>query len=429
MSGNPIPPELQTEHLFLLVGTNPLPNWVAAKVLLKPHGRVYLAYTKQTEPVARRLRDSLTPGITVDWENDCFQTDQAYDEEIFSSITERLRGLNGTVGLNYTGGTKMMSVHTHRAMREFQLDPAPVLSYLDARTLQMMFDGMGKNGYPVGGCEDVRIGVGTLLELHDYYPDGSPAVHRHAIAKEAADAIARVHQHYVGQAAWRRLPKQPHDSLWAVSDFMTQVQKEIDELGKTNRTQPPTTDALRQIEAAYSLVLLKMDMQEGESLSNLAEKNGFADHARFRKWLDGLWLEHYTLDQILRCARESALNDDGIGINLEPINADKRSFEADVIALRGYQLFYFSCYAGSTRRTAKGKLFEAAIRAAQLGGDEAMVALVCCGDKSQDENDCVDSVKREVEAEWQKAGRVRVFGRKDLPKLSEKLQKEWFNRR
>jgi hypothetical protein len=51
--------------------------------------------------------------------------------------------------------------------------------------------------------------------------------------------------------------------------------------------------------------------------------------------------------------------------------------ELDIVAIRGYQLFIFSCYAGSNMDTCKAKLYEAAIRARQLGGSEARFALVC----------------------------------------------------
>ena len=34
MKDNPVPEELRSDHLFLLVGTNPLPNWVDRSVLL-----------------------------------------------------------------------------------------------------------------------------------------------------------------------------------------------------------------------------------------------------------------------------------------------------------------------------------------------------------------------------------------------------------
>jgi hypothetical protein len=32
---NPIPEELRSDYLFLLVGSNPLPGWVAASFLLR----------------------------------------------------------------------------------------------------------------------------------------------------------------------------------------------------------------------------------------------------------------------------------------------------------------------------------------------------------------------------------------------------------
>lgn len=115
---------------------------------------------------------------------------------------------------------------------------------------------------------------------------------------------------------------------------------------------------------------------------------------------------------------KAGINPGGLAINLQAENKEKREFEADVLALRGYQLFYFSCYAGSEFQKAKLKLFEAMLRASQLGGDEAKFALVSCVDRQED-------LRRQVEANWQKSGQVEVFGRDSLPKLSDKLQK-WF---
>ena len=54
----------------------------------------------------------------------------------------------------------------------------------------------------------------------------------------------------------------------------------------------------------------------------------------------------------------------------------------------------------------------------QMGGDEARVGLVCCSDDPL-------LVQREVEEDWFAEGRVRVFGRKDLVDLPEKLR-NWF---
>ncbi|MFP4441185.1 MAG: hypothetical protein ACLFVO_28460 [Chloroflexaceae bacterium] len=55
-------------------------------------------------------------------------------------------------------------------------------------------------------------------------------------------------------------------------------------------------------------------------------------------------------------------------------------FEFDVAFMRGHQLFGLSCSAMTKKPELKKKLFEAAVRAAQLGGGETCFALVCCAD-------------------------------------------------
>ena len=41
--------EFKVDYLFLLIGENPLPNYIAARTLLKDKGTVYLVFTNQTK--------------------------------------------------------------------------------------------------------------------------------------------------------------------------------------------------------------------------------------------------------------------------------------------------------------------------------------------------------------------------------------------
>lgn len=50
----------KVDHLFLLIGENPLPNYVAARLLLNPGGTPYLVYTTGTEKPAKRLQTILS---------------------------------------------------------------------------------------------------------------------------------------------------------------------------------------------------------------------------------------------------------------------------------------------------------------------------------------------------------------------------------
>src|SRR5262249_53537143 len=101
--------------------------------------------------------------------------------------------------------------------------------------------------------------------------------------------------------------------------------------------------------------------------------------------------------------------------NLEPDLSEDANFEFDMAAVRGHQLFALTC---SNRAEDKGsysalkhKLFEALLRARQIGGDEARVALVCCREE-------VQGLKPEAPAEIGREVRPRVCGGKDLADLS-----------
>ena len=82
---------------------------------------------------------------------------------------------------------------------------------------------------------------------------------------------------------------------------------------------------------------------------------------------------------------------------------------------RGYQLFAISVSTTSKRDLCKVKLFEAYLRARQMGGDEARVALICCTDEP-------DSLKAEVAVLDDK--KIAVFGRDDLMDLSSRIE-DW----
>lgn len=143
------------------------------------------------------------------------------------------------------------------------------------------------------------------------------------------------------------------------------------------------------------------------------EQSVFGNDAKhFCEWLDGKWLEHFVLD---------ALNSQAIHLQLhqcaQNIETKEVQFDVDVVALRGYQLFALSCSTDDRKGLLKPKLFEAYIRARQLGGDEARIALVCC---SADPDRLEHEMRRDVDTE----GRIRVFGRKHLADLATHLS-EW----
>ena len=140
-STNPLDWEYhQVDHMFLLVGENPLPNYVAARLMLKQGGTPYLVHTTDTQKEAKRLEIILSDqGIKTtqlvslnDYESDAYH--------IRETIRPKLEAIkDGKIGLYYTGGTKAMAVHAYRTVVSKQ-HPDTVFSYLDPRKLEMCID-------------------------------------------------------------------------------------------------------------------------------------------------------------------------------------------------------------------------------------------------------------------------------------------------
>ncbi|NJL63414.1 MAG: DUF1887 family protein [Methylacidiphilales bacterium] len=140
--------------------------------------------------------------------------------------------------------------------------------------------------------------------------------------------------------------------------------------------------------------------------------DAFSEVESFCKWLDGLWLEHYVLEQVQNIASSCFIGDYGLNFEI-PLIGTKDGFEFDVAFTRGYQLFALSCTTTSDRKLCKSKLFEAYLRARRMGGDEARVALICCSNEP-------DTLKAEI-ADSTNDDKIQVFGREHLTNLSQEI--------
>lgn len=394
----------QANHLFLLMGENALPNCVAALTLLKPGGTPYLIHTNRTQLQAERLAiilsefPHLKPAQLINLGN---HQGDAY--AIRQAIQVIAQDLSGTVGLNYTGGTKPMSVHAYRILS--QIHPQAVFSYLDSNTLEMMIDQDSKPGV----CFKVapRLSLEQLFQLHGlvWRADQPPIVK--PIQAIAATKLVYLHQSKDNMKIWRG---------WC--------NRELRQDGKNKYSRWKEEWELKQL-LPRSLVNLTGSFQQilqqhfGVNADTLtlqaALEHGFNSITQFCEWLDGTWLEHYTLAQIQQISALADIHESRLSFRIQdpvrPISWDK--FEFDVAFMRHYQLFAISCTTTESRSLCKQKLIEANLRARQLGGIEARVALVCCHHNPE-------FLRTELEVATRNR-KIAVFGRSDLPNLGQKI--------
>lgn len=407
--------DFQCDHLFLLVGTNPLPDWVAARTLLREvsGGQVYLVHSQATYPVAKNLGKYLTGNnyrppvyVSVSDPHRCAPVQQALREQL-----EKISP--GTLGFNYTGGTKVMATHGYRTVEAVAQERRwPVIySYLEDAACVMHFDPNSSfhlgHSERVGRLPETRLGLAELFNLHEEYRLATAPSQR-VCGEAALPELVKIHSHGNLQRDWRN----------GLSDLVKSANQFLDERalrGKVFAFGGRFTDLVHALTPAGQVAPLTFDT----IVRHWPDE--FPTATKLAKWLDGVWLEHYVLKQFKDNANAYDLNDFGQGI--EPLPKTRKKFEIDVSAMRGYQLHVVSCYSGhpgikSFENNAKLKLFEAATRTRQLGGEAARTALVCCADSPL-------RIENEV-GELAGAGtQIKVFGRNDLPRLKERLQ-EWF---
>ncbi len=404
----------KSDHLFLLVGTNPLPNFVAATLMLKPQGKLYLVHSTKTQTVAERLARTW---IKNHQQLQFVPVDESDGDNIRQQINHTLTQIgDGHVGLNYTGGTKMMAVHASQTLRDYQASkrrPA-TLSYLDARSTKMYIEyGDDKAFMTEPLLYAIQPSIQDIVNLHAFELQGEIAVESQL--PELATVLANTHQSPEASKQWRRwcdevLRKKArtrNDREWDKENLLRDVSIPL-----------PADQSLRDVADQMQTTF---GVQDGILLlGEAAQRSGFAKVKHLCEWLDGKWLEHYVfhvISQIKNQRPESRIHDIGMGVR--PKNEpDSPEYDIDIGVMNGYRLYAISCTTDADPGMCKLKLFEAYIRARNMAGDETSVGLVCMADKPE-------NLQRQVVRSWDAEGKVRVFGRKDLPNLIDRMA-EWF---
>lgn len=403
--------DFQTDHLIILVGTNPLPNYVAARLLLRDEGKLHLVYTDDTGEIARRLAKHLA----VENRSEFYRVESSRPSVIETEIKKAAANASaGRVGLHYTGGTKAMSVHAHRVLREER--PDGVFSYLDGGTLKMCID-KPENQIFVGLNPKSKIGIGQLLELH---AEPLEKFKTTPMLPDLACVLTQVAQDADKWRVWE---------AW-LSQFLGIVKpkgrypKTDRQLQKRNHQIPWPGEPLDELCEAMQETFGQTEEAE-LSINKATEVGGFEKVRHFCEWITGKWLEAFVLQAVRDCADQVNIHEFATSVQVK--NRASRDFEFDVIAMRGYQLLGISCTTDTSNSLCKSKLFEADIRARQLGGDEAKAALVCHCPKPKELKEEIFKAWGAKDEEEQKRfrNRVNVFGPEHLDNLSEELAK-WF---
>lgn len=405
--------------LILLIGGNPLPNYVTAKYMLDRTrkdteilpvpDKVLLLYSNITKDYAQKIKGKM--GLTGHGYLVNLGDNERSRKTIIEAISNKLKKLqeecsNSTIHLSYTGGTKPMAVYAYSAVIDFcniykkktNNTVTAIFSYLDPKEFKLVLD-ESETGYPAEPDNDLRhkvkLKVEDLFDIHlmKYEKKGEDATFNKAvldikkISKEILDSFNK------GKPVW---PEKFFD--------LKQKKFNINGIEKLNEAN-----------------FFKGINKDIPSLKNFFKKDKFdlatgspkKRFAKLVKFMSGIWLEDFIVDIIIGLKEKKEKKEIAYDEIRKSVHATykNRELEVDIIVMKGYQMFLFSCTADDDTENVKSKAFEAVFRAKQLGGDHATAITVSCIKNIAP----VDNALRSFEAKQQ----YKLIGITDLMCISE----------
>ncbi|MBN2009971.1 hypothetical protein JW960_11565 [candidate division KSB1 bacterium] len=378
--------------LILLIGGNPLPNFVITKYLfeerniddnikIKPD-LILLIHTTETERFARKLKKAAEQHT----EKVEFLTLEDSGREplyIRNKIIEKLEKIKRdtlnvrSLHLNYIGGTKTMAVQITRTVENWVTEnPGTkfILSDVNPKNHKIVISQNGV-GYPLtGDLRDLlKLTTHQLFQLHDMkiYNEGLDTL---SVDKDdLLSFCSNLLEIYKGSER-----KNFGKKVTRIGIMYNQIKRDNDK--ETEEEILKTDNILR---------LKNQIEQKIPTLNNLFSKAETPNTQKI-KFVTGGWLEELVQNSLFKLQTQvwPEIHEIRRSIKAE---YEGRTTEIDVIAIQGYQLYLFSCTTANRISIVKQKAFEALYRAEQLGGEHAKVILVSTLFNNYNSNEEMDS--------------------------------------
>lgn len=402
--------------LVLLIGTNPLPNYVVAKHLLSKNGvidTIWLVYSADREGIqsgTKDFADNLKAVISKEHSQinfeECSLSDVGNAQTIRNEIKDKLLNhlKNGSnIHLNYTGGTKVMSVHVYNSLQEAEGLGNKIFSYLDARNFNLRYDS-GEISDDLR--EEVSVSLDKLIELHGYQKKTQTESYAWKDSLQKLSEFIN-NNNLKDFLAWKNgvIRKLYYDENGKFIESVQQARENLSKYTDLFNNHPFKEKALSLLKTFRNdFSILDRSEQSLWVPDNSVTARQYKSRVEpsVRNFLDGKWLENHV-HRVLKEKINKEFKDKVIPIENNWVLIRKgdnnKDFEIDVIIINGYQVCGISCTTDEREPLCKGKGFEVVHRVNQIGGEEAKAVLVTCltkkyKEKVRGEEITIDQVKR-----------------------------------
>jgi hypothetical protein len=333
--------------MVCLVGENPLPIYLGIQQFAMDDAEIVFVHSEETKDAANAIEKQMGGArkrIAYPKLND------PYDPKELSPTMDGLKKIYPDAGLNYTGGTKVMSAF---AVRSWYGDLTNAFYLEEARGLFHFGDGSTEK------LTDFRLKTVDLCRLHDVKKENAPW----SPPAEWED-IQRIWFRYKGVR-----PYPPHQ----VNRYEFQ---KAENQAKWREFLGVLTDETRAKWDAVPVPESNNKYKQGTRAGQ-----NFGIYERMVEFAATKWLE-----RLVECLVKQLVP----GTQVVPswyFRIEGQQFESDGMVVRNSRLYYFSATTSDTESACKGKLFEAAYRARQIGGGLARACVVSLANKDQEGND------------------------------------------
>lgn len=394
------------ETFILLIGTNPLPNYVVARYFIdkiQNIKNIILIYSEQTpfQSGTFQYAENIKKLLKEKYQNRELEfnlislSDISLPSRIRSELNDKLinRLKNSlSIHLNYTGGTKTMGIHVYKFLLE-KFQNKTTFSYLDARNFKIVFD--DERGRATEDLRDkIELSLKELLYLHGFERINTADSH----ISDYRDAI-QIFKDLIKKDRINEYFSTYNRDIFTENNKLIVKVKKLEEKLQSYKAEDPFLSIILALPEEYRIFNPDGSFKKPPS-------NEMAD--RVVRFIDGIWLEYYIYDVL-----KSKFSDLYIDIDLEIKNKkwtnSNLKFQLDLILIKGYQLTGISCTTSSDRRICKSKGFEIFLRTRQIGGDESKALLITM---------LSENVSRDLQEELQidtgGSENIIVLGQKDL---------------
>jgi len=271
----------------------------------------------------------------------------------------KTKGKFTTLHLNYTGGTKPMAVHSHALISEcaakYGVDGKNVIfSDLDPEKNKILLD--NDDFYPTGSDlrNYVKLSIFNLFDLHNMeiknrgFDSKCINLNIFEYAKDFSKELKSLKGNCQIVNFFRSFEIEWSHRNRAVSNLEQETKKQFDKY-------------IEEKAKLYNFESKKIKDMSAEEIETIV------------KFFKGGWLEDLILEKVKEIGRKYCIDEARRSVKPQ---YKGRDCEIDVIVMKGYQMFLFSCTTSQDIKLVKQKAFEAIYRAQQLGGDHAQVIVV-----------------------------------------------------